>query len=148
MQNIVLFSHLFSFQTVFPSSLFSSISMEFLEQKIKANHSKVARKGKSWTSFKFKFKLSTFYLASILFTRLKFTCVNARSQKRVSGNQYSSFNIQFDYGVLDIFICCSTVYFNAIGRTKNRDTVFFLRLFFNDHCIKTEVLCCTQSITW
>ena len=33
------------------------------------------------------FKLSTFYLASILFTWLKFTCVNRRSQKRVSGNQ-------------------------------------------------------------
>ena len=33
------------------------------------------------------FKLSTFCLASILFTWLKFTCVNRRSQKRVSGNQ-------------------------------------------------------------
>ena len=30
------------------------------------------------------FKLSTFYLASILFTWLKFTCVNGRSQKRVT----------------------------------------------------------------
>ena len=28
-----------------------------------------------------------FSLASILFKRLKFTCVNVRSQKRVSGNQ-------------------------------------------------------------
>ena len=28
-----------------------------------------------------------FYLAYILFTRLKFTCVNVRSQNRVSGNQ-------------------------------------------------------------
>ena len=28
-----------------------------------------------------------FYLASILFTCLKFTCVNVRSQKRVNGNQ-------------------------------------------------------------
>ena len=48
---------------------------------------KIARKRKSWTSLNFSFKLNTFYLASILFTRLKFTCVNVRSQKRVSGNQ-------------------------------------------------------------
>ena len=37
---------------------------------------KVARKPKSWTSLNTSFKLSTFYLASILFSRLKFTCVN------------------------------------------------------------------------
>ena len=30
---------------------------------------------KSWTSLNFSFKLSTFYLASILFTWLQFTCV-------------------------------------------------------------------------
>ena len=35
----------------------------------------------------FSSKFSTFYLASILFTWLKFTCVNVRSQKRISGNQ-------------------------------------------------------------
>ena len=32
------------------------------------------------------FSLNTLYLASILFTWLKFTCVNVRSQKRVNGN--------------------------------------------------------------
>ena len=47
---------------------------------------KVARKRKSRTSLKFTFNLNTLYLASILFTWLKFT-VNVRSQKRVSGNQ-------------------------------------------------------------
>ena len=35
---------------------------------------------------RFSFKLSTFYLASTLFTRLK---INVLSQKRVSGNQPS-----------------------------------------------------------
>ena len=39
------------------------------------------------TSLNFSFKLSTFYLASILFTWLKFTCANLHSQNRVSGNQ-------------------------------------------------------------
>ena len=33
------------------------------------------------------FKLSTFYLASILFTWLKFTCDNVRIQKRVSAGK-------------------------------------------------------------
>ena len=42
---------------------------------------------KSWTALNFSFTLRTFYLASILFTWLKFTCVNMRGQKRVSGNQ-------------------------------------------------------------
>ena len=35
----------------------------------------MARKRKSWTSINFAFKLNTLYLASILFTWLKFTCV-------------------------------------------------------------------------
>ena len=48
---------------------------------------KVARRRKSWTSLNFSFNLSTFYLASILFTWLKFTCVNVPSQERVTGNQ-------------------------------------------------------------
>ena len=47
----------------------------------------VHAKRKNWTSLNFSFKLSTFYFAFILFTRLKFTCINLRSQKRVSGNQ-------------------------------------------------------------
>ena len=42
---------------------------------------------KSSTSLNLSFKHSTFYLASILFTWLKSTCVNVRSQKRVSENQ-------------------------------------------------------------
>ena len=33
------------------------------------------------------FNLNALYLASILFTWLKFTCVNMRSRKRVTGNQ-------------------------------------------------------------
>ena len=53
----------------------------------RGNAWKVARKRKSWTSLNFSFKLSNFYLASILLTWLKFMCVNVRSQKRVSGNQ-------------------------------------------------------------
>ena len=43
----------------------------------------VARK----RTLNFSFKLSTFYLDSLLFRWSKFTCVNVRSQKRVSGNQ-------------------------------------------------------------
>ena len=43
---------------------------------------KVEPRSTSWS-----FKLSTFYLASILFKWLKFTCVDVRSQKRVSENQ-------------------------------------------------------------
>ena len=42
---------------------------------------------KSWTSLNFSFKLSTFYLASVLLMWLKFTCAYVRSQKRFSGNQ-------------------------------------------------------------
>ena len=41
----------------------------------------VARKRKSRTSLNLTFYLNTLYLASILFTRLKFTCVKVRSQK-------------------------------------------------------------------
>ena len=48
---------------------------------------KGACKRKSWTSLNFSFKLSIFYLSSILFTWLKFTCVNERSQTCASGNQ-------------------------------------------------------------
>ena len=44
---------------------------------------KVTRKRKSRTSLNFTFYLNTLYLVSILFTRLKFTCVNVRSQKSV-----------------------------------------------------------------
>ena len=44
---------------------------------------KVARKRKSRTSLNFTFYLNTLYLVSILFTRLKFKCVNVRSQKGV-----------------------------------------------------------------
>ena len=44
---------------------------------------KVARKRKSRTSLNFTFYLNTLYLVFILFTRLKFTCVNVRSQKGV-----------------------------------------------------------------
>ena len=33
------------------------------------------------------FYLNALYLASFLFARLKFTCVNMRSGKRVSGNE-------------------------------------------------------------
>ena len=47
----------------------------------------VHAKRKNWTSLNFSFKLSTFYFAFILFTWLKFTYINLRSQKRVSGNQ-------------------------------------------------------------
>ena len=53
----------------------------------RGNAWKIAHKRKSWTLLNFSFKFSTFYLASILFTWLKFTCVNVRSQKRISGNQ-------------------------------------------------------------
>ena len=41
---------------------------------------------KSRNSLNLTFNLNTLYLTSILFTWLKFTCVNVRSQKRVSGN--------------------------------------------------------------
>ena len=44
-------------------------------------------KRKSRNSLNLTFNLNTLYLnTSILFTLLKFTCVNVRSQKRVSGN--------------------------------------------------------------
>ena len=49
-----------------------------------------------------------------------------------------------------LFNCYFKECFNAKGRTKNRD-IDFLRLFslgFQRSCIKTEVLCCTQSIMW
>ena len=49
---------------------------------------KAAPKRKSWTSLNLSFKLGAFYLASILFTWLKWTYVNVRNgQKRISGNQ-------------------------------------------------------------
>ena len=38
-------------------------------------------------SLNFTFNLNNLYLVFILFTWLKFTCVNVHSQKRVSGNQ-------------------------------------------------------------
>ena len=43
-------------------------------------------------TFNFSFKLSPSYLASILFPWSKFTCVNVRNQKRVSGNQLKFLN--------------------------------------------------------
>ena len=43
-------------------------------------------KRKSRNSLHLTFSLNTLYLTSILFTWLKFTCVNVPSQKRVSGN--------------------------------------------------------------
>ena len=49
-----------------------------------------------------------------------------------------------------LFNCYFKECFNAKGRTKNRD-IDFLRLFslgFQRSCIKTEVLCCKQSIMW
>ena len=49
-----------------------------------------------------------------------------------------------------LFNCYFKECFNAKGRTKNRD-IDFLRLFslgFQRSCIKTEVLCCTQSNMW
>ena len=58
----------------------------YVRKENRGNVWKVTRKRESWTSLNFLFKLSNFYLASILFTWLKFTCVNVRSQKRVSGN--------------------------------------------------------------
>ena len=39
-----------------------------------------------------KIEVSPFYLASILFPWSKFTCVNVRNQKRVSGNQLKFLN--------------------------------------------------------
>ena len=33
-----------------------------------------------------RLRSALFHLAAILFARLKFTCVNVRTQKRVSGN--------------------------------------------------------------
>ena len=55
--------------------------------RVKGNVWKVARKRKSRISLNFTFNLNNLHLASILFTWLKFTCVNVHSQKRVSGNQ-------------------------------------------------------------
>ena len=52
----------------------------------RGNVLKVARKRKGRKSLNFTFNLKFLDLASILFTWLKFTCVNVRSQKRVSGN--------------------------------------------------------------
>ena len=43
-------------------------------------------KGKSRNSLNLTFNLNTLCLTSIWFTWLKFTCVNVRSQKRISGN--------------------------------------------------------------
>ena len=58
-----------------------------LPVRLWGNAWKLARKRTSWTSLNFSFKLSSFYLASISFTWLKFTCVNVCSQKPVSRNQ-------------------------------------------------------------
>ena len=44
-------------------------------------------KHKSRTSLNFAFNLNTLYLASILFTGLKFTCIDVYSQKCFCGNQ-------------------------------------------------------------
>ena len=68
------------------------LSRNFYVRKInvckwnRGNVLKVARKRKSRKSLNFTFNLKFLDLASILFTWLKFTCVNVRSQKRVSGN--------------------------------------------------------------
>jgi len=47
----------------------------YVRKSDRGNLWKVARKRRSWTSLNFAFKLNTFYLASILFTRVKFTHV-------------------------------------------------------------------------
>ena len=52
--------------------------------KIEAMHEIFARKGKAWTSLDFSFKLSTFYLAPILFTWLKFTCVTKNASEEIN----------------------------------------------------------------
>ena len=44
-------------------------------------------KHKSRTSLNFTFNLNALYFASILFTRLKFTCIEVHSQKFFSGDQ-------------------------------------------------------------
>ena len=59
---------------------------------------KVARKRKSRTSLNLTFYLNSLYLASILFTRLKFTCVNVPSQKRV-----------VDFHCREIFPCVNKI---------------------------------------
>ena len=46
-----------------------------------------ARQRESWNSVNYVFKLSAFYLASSLFTWLKFAYVNVHGEKRVSWNQ-------------------------------------------------------------
>ena len=63
------------------------VKFTFANKIGRGNAWKVAHKRKSWTSLNFSFKLSTFYLASILFTWLKFTCVNVRNLELFSWNQ-------------------------------------------------------------
>ena len=59
--------------------IFTCVKFTFAN-KIEAMHERSLVKRKSWTSLNFSFKLSPFYLVSIL-------CVNVRNLKRVSGNQ-------------------------------------------------------------
>ena len=56
---------------------------------MRSRFSSLLRKHNSKTSLNLTFNLNTLCLTSILFTWLKFTCVNVRSQKRVSGIQPS-----------------------------------------------------------
>ena len=68
-------------------AIFPCLRKLYVRKYNRGNVWKVARKRKSRISLNFTFNLNNLHLASILFTWLKFTCVNMHSQKRVSGNQ-------------------------------------------------------------
>ena len=66
--------------------VFTSVSKMETIEKFKQRRQTYARKRKSKTSLNFTFNLNTLHVGPF-FTWLKSTCVNVRSQKRVSGNQ-------------------------------------------------------------
>ena len=55
--------------------IFTCVKFTFASKIEAINAWKIARKRKSWTSRNFTYKLITLYLASILFTQVKFSCV-------------------------------------------------------------------------
>ena len=78
----------------------------------------------------FSFKFSTFYLASISFTWLKFTCVNVRSQKRISGNQPLYFFFAFTVWQIIIFIYTALYSWPTLIQFVNCPSILLSIFFF------------------
>ena len=72
----LLYSTVFSLRVDFHCRvIFTCVKFTFASKIEAINAWKIARKRKSCTSRNFTYKLITLYLASILFTQLKFSCV-------------------------------------------------------------------------